>query len=40
MKQFKYVDDDLVLEIVRKQVIEFENSKRHYILEGFPKTRV
>lgn len=34
------VDDDIVIDLVKKQLIKYEESNVSYIVEGFPKNRV
>lgn len=34
------VSDDIVIEIVRKKVVEYEKECKHWIIEGFPRTRI
>ena len=38
IKEFKYVPDEIVIELVKKHLSTLE--KKNCILEGFPKTRV
>ena len=38
-KTYSYVDDDIVIELVTKQIKELENEKKSWIIEGFPRTR-
>jgi len=40
LKNFTYVKDDVVIEIVKKEINLLEKEKKNYIIEGFPKTRV
>ena len=34
------VDDDIIIEIVKKQLIKYEQENMSYIIEGFPRNRV
>jgi adenylate kinase len=34
------VDDDLIIEILRKELIQLEKDNASYIIEGFPRNRV
>lgn len=34
------VDDDIVIELVKKEMIKYEKDNVNYIVEGFPKNRV
>lgn len=40
LKNFTYVKDEVVIEIVKKEIESLEKEKKNYIIEGFPKTRV
>ncbi|CAK72954.1 unnamed protein product (macronuclear) [Paramecium tetraurelia] len=40
LDKFQYVSDDIVINIALNQIQHFENEKKSYIFEGFPKTRV
>ena len=40
LKTFTYVKDEVVIEIVKKEINQLEKEKKNYIIEGFPKTRV
>lgn len=40
LMNFQYVDDDLVIEVVKKKIAECEKNKKSWIIEGFPRTRV
>jgi len=40
IKNFQYVKDEIVINIVKKSIDECDKEHRNYILEGFPKTRV
>lgn len=35
-----YIDDDVVIDIVKKEIEEAEKANTSWILEGFPRTRV
>jgi len=39
-KTYSFVDDNIVIELVRKQIELTEREKKSWILEGFPRTRV
>jgi adenylate kinase len=39
LQNLKYVPDDIVIDLVKKQINTFEKEKKAFILEGFPKTR-
>ena len=39
-KKFRYVDDELVINLVNKEIQEAEKLNKSWILEGFPRTRV
>jgi adenylate kinase family enzyme len=34
------VDDDIVIKIIGKKIQEFENEKKNWIIEGFPRTKI
>ena len=36
----KYVDDDIVIDLVAKEIQEAERCNQSYIIEGFPRTRI
>lgn len=38
-KTYSYPDDDIVIELVIKQIEQIEKEKRNWIIEGFPRTR-
>lgn len=40
MRQFRYVSDELVNEVVLKNLKQLEEEKKNVILEGYPKTRM
>jgi adenylate kinase len=40
LTSFSYIDDDIVIEIMKKEIEEAEKSNTSWILEGFPRTRV
>ena len=40
MKIFCLVPDDIVIEIVKKKIVSCEKECRHWIVEGFPRTKV
>jgi len=35
---YKYVDDSIVIELVKNSIAEFEKSHQNWIIEGFPRT--
>jgi adenylate kinase len=37
---FFLVDDDIVIKIIGKKIQEFENEKKNWIIEGFPRTKI
>jgi len=39
-KKFTYVDDEIVIKLVQKEIQEAEKQNKSWILEGFPRTRV
>lgn len=39
LKQHKFVDDNVVLELVRAQVDSYEKDHVSWIIEGFPRTK-
>ncbi len=42
-RNFQYVKDEIVIDIVLKKIEEVSNQsekERNFVLEGFPKTRV
>ena len=32
--------DDIVIKIIGKKIQEFENEKKNWIIEGFPRTKI
>lgn len=38
-KTYSYPEDDVVIELVTKQIEQLEKEKRNWIIEGFPRTR-
>ena len=38
-KRHQYVEDEIAIELVMKQIDEFEKEKKSWIIEGFPRTR-
>lgn len=34
------VQDDIVIDLVKKQIMQFEKENTSWIIEGFPRTRV
>jgi adenylate kinase len=39
-KAYHYVDDEIVIELVKNAIKEAEADKRSWILQGFPRTKV
>ena len=39
MQNFKFVDDEIITELVNKEVQEAEKANTSWIIEGFPRTR-
>ena len=39
-KNFSYVSDEIVIELLKLKVEECEREQRSYIIEGFPRTEV
>lgn len=39
MAKYAYVKDDIVIQIVKKEIDQLEKEQKDFILEGFPKTR-
>lgn len=39
-RELKYVPDEIVVEIVKKQIAAFDKERKSWIIEGFPKTKV
>lgn len=39
-KKFGLVNDDIVVQIVKKEIEILQKEKKGFIIEGFPKTRV
>ena len=39
LRQNKYVDDHVVLELVKSQVDSYEKDHHSWIIEGFPRTK-
>lgn len=37
---FQYVDDEIVIELVEKEIQGFEKKSQSWIIQGFPRTRV
>jgi adenylate kinase len=35
---FKFVDDDVVIELVKREILQAEKDKLSWIVEGFPRT--
>ena len=39
--KIKYiVDDDIVIDLVKKEVMKYEKDNANWIIEGFPRTKV
>jgi len=38
-KTYSYVPDDVVIELVTKQIKQLESENKSWIIEGFPRTR-
>lgn len=38
-KNYSYIDDDIVIELVTKIIQQYEKEKKNWIVEGFPRTR-
>jgi adenylate kinase family enzyme len=34
------VDDNIVIELVKKQIMQLEKDNKSWIIEGFPRTKV
>lgn len=39
MNNFSFVKDEIVVNLVLKEIDSLEKEKKNYIIEGFPKTR-
>lgn len=39
-KEYHYVDDELVIDLVKREIQEAEKEKQSWILQGFPRTKV
>lgn len=37
---FQMVDDDIVIELVEKEIAGYEKKNQSWIMQGFPRTRV
>lgn len=37
--EFHYVDDEIVIDLVKRDIQEAEKEKKSWILEGFPRTK-
>jgi adenylate kinase len=37
-KMYKYVPDDIVIELVKNSIAEYEKSQTNWVIEGFPRT--
>lgn len=37
-KMYKYVPDEIVIELVKNSIAEFEKSEQNWVIEGFPRT--
>ena len=40
LKSFQYVDDEIVISIINKEIDEAEKAGVSWIVEGFPRTKV
>lgn len=40
LNQFSLVDDETVIELLRKELVRLEKENASYIIEGFPRNRV
>ena len=38
-QNFEYVKDDIVIELILKEIKQLQSENKNYILEGFPRTR-
>jgi len=39
-KYYRYVDDNIVIDLVKKQIMNYEKDNVSWIIEGFPRTKV
>lgn len=39
-KTYKYIDDEIVIDLVKKQIQQLEKDGLSWIIEGFPRTRL
>ena len=39
-KSYSYVPDEVVMELVKRELQQYETEKKSWIMEGFPRTRV
>ena len=39
-KNYSYISDDIVIDLVRTQIEVLEKEQKSWIIEGFPRTRV
>lgn len=39
LKKFKMVDDDIVIDVIHKEIQLAEKANKSWIVEGFPRTR-
>lgn len=39
-KTYSYIKDEIVIELVQKQIQNLEKEKKSWIIEGFPRTRL
>ena len=37
-KMYKYIPDDIVIDLVKNSIAEFEKTKSNWVIEGFPRT--
>jgi len=36
---FQYVDDKIVIDLITKKIMELEEKKQSWIIQGFPRTK-
>jgi adenylate kinase len=39
-KNYQYVDDKIVIDLVHKEIQEYEKNNQDWIVQGFPRTKV
>lgn len=37
--EYHYVDDEIVIDLVKREIQEVEKEKKSWILQGFPRTK-